>query len=89
MNPRKKLEILKGSFESGIIDKEQYEKEKEKIEVNSHHHQGITEEQLGKDLDILTFYNDAVHGPIIESTICGPKKIAFVQWHPKILWGLN
>ncbi len=32
MDPRKKLEILKGSFESGIIDKEQYEKEKENIE---------------------------------------------------------
>lgn len=32
-NPRKRLEILKGSFESGIVDKEQYEKEKEKLEA--------------------------------------------------------
>ena len=31
-DPRKKLDILKGSFESGIIDKEQFEKEKKKIE---------------------------------------------------------
>ena len=32
MDPRKQLEILKGSFESGIIDKEEYEKWKEKLE---------------------------------------------------------
>ena len=32
MEPRKQLEILKGSFESGIIDKEEYEKWKEKLE---------------------------------------------------------
>ncbi|MBI4451840.1 hypothetical protein HY637_00275, partial [Candidatus Woesearchaeota archaeon] len=29
---RKKIEILKGSFESGIIGKDQYDKEKEKLE---------------------------------------------------------
>jgi len=32
MEPRKKLEILKGSFESGIIEKEEYDKWKEKFE---------------------------------------------------------
>ena len=32
MDPRKKIEILKGSFESGIVDKEEYEKWKEKLE---------------------------------------------------------
>lgn len=32
-NPRKRLEILKGGFESGIVDKEQYDKEKEKLEA--------------------------------------------------------
>ena len=32
MDSRKKLEILKGSLESGIIDKEQFEKEKKKLE---------------------------------------------------------
>ena len=31
-NPRKKLEVLKGSFKSGIIDKEEYEKWEEKLE---------------------------------------------------------
>jgi len=31
-DPKKKLEVLKGSFESGIIDKEEYEKWKEKLE---------------------------------------------------------
>ena len=32
MDPKKKLDILKGSFESGIIDKEEYEKWKQKLE---------------------------------------------------------
>lgn len=32
-NPGKRLEILKGSLESGIIEKEQYDKEKEKLET--------------------------------------------------------
>ena len=32
MGPEKKLEILKGSFESGIISKEEYEKFNEKLE---------------------------------------------------------
>ena len=32
MDTRKKLGILKGSFESGIIDKEEYDKWKEKLE---------------------------------------------------------
>lgn len=31
-DPRKKLNILKGSFESGIIDKEEYQKWKEKLD---------------------------------------------------------
>ncbi|MBI2656610.1 hypothetical protein HYX03_02640 [Candidatus Woesearchaeota archaeon] len=31
MDPRKKLDVLKGSLESGIIDKEEYEKWKEKL----------------------------------------------------------
>ncbi len=31
-DPKKKLGVLKGSYESGIIDKEEYEKEKEKLE---------------------------------------------------------
>lgn len=35
MDPRKKLEVLKGSFDSGIIDKEEYEKQKEKLESES------------------------------------------------------
>ena len=30
MDPRKKLDILKGSLESGIIDKEEYQKWEEK-----------------------------------------------------------
>jgi len=32
MDPRKKLDILESSFQSGIIDKEEYEKWKEKLE---------------------------------------------------------
>lgn len=32
-DPMKKLEILKGSLESGIIDKDQYDKEKEKLQA--------------------------------------------------------
>ena len=32
MDPRKKLDVLKGSLESGIIGKEEYEKQREKIE---------------------------------------------------------
>ena len=32
IDPKNKIEILKGSFESGIIDKEEYEKWKEKLE---------------------------------------------------------
>ena len=32
INPRKRMEILKGSLESGIIEKERYDKEKEKLE---------------------------------------------------------
>jgi len=32
MDPRKKIDILKGSFESGIVDKDEYEKWKEKLE---------------------------------------------------------
>ena len=32
MDPKKKLDILKGSFESGIIEKEEYEKWKSKLE---------------------------------------------------------
>ncbi len=32
MDPRKKIDILKGSLESGIIDKEEYNKWKEKLE---------------------------------------------------------
>ncbi len=32
-NPRKRLEILRGSLESGIIEKEQYEQEKEKLQA--------------------------------------------------------
>ena len=32
-DPRKKMEIIKGSLESGIIDKEQYDNEKENIEA--------------------------------------------------------
>ena len=32
MDPRKKLDILKGSLESGIIDKEEYQKWEEKLE---------------------------------------------------------
>jgi len=31
-DPRKKLDVLKGSFDSGIIEKEEYEKWKEKLE---------------------------------------------------------
>ena len=31
-DPKKKLDILKGSFESGIIDKDEYDKWKEKLE---------------------------------------------------------
>ena len=34
IDPQKKLNILKGSFESGIIDKEEYDKWKEKLEPN-------------------------------------------------------
>ena len=33
-NPRKRLEILKGSLESGVIDKNQYDKEKESLKPN-------------------------------------------------------
>lgn len=32
MNPRKKMDILKGSLDSGIIEKREYEKTKEKLE---------------------------------------------------------
>ena len=32
-NPRKRMEIIKGSLESGIIDKEQHDREKEKLEA--------------------------------------------------------
>ena len=32
-DPRKKMEIIKGSLESGVIDKEQHDKEKEKLEA--------------------------------------------------------
>lgn len=32
MDPRKKLDVLKGSYESGIIDKEEYDKWKERLE---------------------------------------------------------
>lgn len=32
MDPRKKINILKGSFESGIIDREEYEKWKDRLE---------------------------------------------------------
>ena len=32
MDPRKKLDVLEGSFNSGVIGKEEYEKEKEKLE---------------------------------------------------------
>lgn len=32
-DPRKKLKIVKESFESGIIDKDEYQKEKEKLEI--------------------------------------------------------
>ena len=35
MDPRKKLDILKGSFESDVIDKEEYKKWKEKIEPDA------------------------------------------------------
>ncbi len=35
MDPRKKIEILKGSFESGILDKEEYDKWKEKLEPDA------------------------------------------------------
>ena len=35
MEPRKKLEILKGSFESGVIEKEEYDKWKEKLEPDA------------------------------------------------------
>ena len=35
MDPRKKIEILKGSFESGIVDKEEYDKWKEKLEPDA------------------------------------------------------
>ncbi len=35
MEPRKKLDILKGSFESGVIDKEEYQKWKEKLEPDA------------------------------------------------------
>ncbi len=33
INPRKRLEILRGSLESGIIEKEQYDQEKEKLQA--------------------------------------------------------
>ena len=35
MDPRKKIEILNGSFESGIVDKEEYDKWKEKLEPDT------------------------------------------------------
>ena len=35
MDPRKKLDVLKGSFESGIINKEEYERWKEKLEPDA------------------------------------------------------
>ena len=35
MDPRKKIEILKGSFESGIIEKDDYEKWKKKFEPDA------------------------------------------------------
>ncbi len=35
-DPRKKLDILKGSFDSGIIEKEEYEKWKEKLDPDVH-----------------------------------------------------
>lgn len=35
MDPRKKIDILKGSFESGVIDKEEYNKWKAKLEPDA------------------------------------------------------
>ena len=35
MDPRKKIDILKGSFESGIVDKDEYEKWKKKLEPDA------------------------------------------------------
>jgi len=44
MGTRKKLDVLKGSFESGIIDKEEYEKLKEKLELDVKEFDGKIEE---------------------------------------------
>jgi hypothetical protein len=35
MDPKKKIDVLKGSFESGIIDKEEFEKHKAKLEPDA------------------------------------------------------
>ena len=48
MDPRKKLDVLKGSFESGIINKEEYEKWKGKLEPDA--------EELDKQLEEVTTY---------------------------------
>ena len=35
MDSKKKLDILRGSFESGIIDKEEYERRKQSLELDA------------------------------------------------------
>lgn len=53
MNPKKKLDILKGSLESGIIDKEEYKRLEEKIEPESKEF-----EKKIEDKKIEEFHND-------------------------------
>lgn len=71
--------IIKG----GILDK--YSEKtlaKDRMEVNSHHHQGILIDKTNKELEILAWFND-YDGPIVEAFRHRTLPIAAVQYHPK------
>ncbi len=76
MDPRKKIEILKGSFESGIINKEEYEKWKAKLEpsvkefdekVEEINKADVQEEQPKKSSEKILLISIAIIGLLLIS----------------------
>ena len=55
------------------------------LEVNSHHHQSVTPEVIGQNLDVWAFYQEG-RERIVEAFFSEEQMLGGVQWHPEELY---
>ena len=60
--------------------------EKEKLSVNSHHHQGVIYDPNNQELEMLSYYDD-YSGRVVESFRHRTRPIVLIQNHPEEFYG--